>query len=581
MGFPNMSTTPSKEDTVRRFSELAKEFDSLRAGGDELLLLAQNLIALAFRDMHCNATGGGVVPQLGQGAGKELSFELPQSNCLENQLQQARDFAVAFWKAGDVDKASLNLDSSDASASLVCVAHTIASGFDKPIGYFWTVVHSDDVTAADNRLQYVTKYFATAVRAEKACNAIELLSDPTCITRSHFDEAANVLAESCRKALSASAVIVWVADRVRDSLRTVASADGKGTRVRIDMNFDQGIAGKCVTKCFSIIVDDLLDDAELQRIGASVYNPELVKQRGWRSAIFVPLDIGGEAAGVMSAYGIRPRGFSLIDKYILLAFAHRLSASLANFERIRQLTEMERRLEVEAPSIEAGMLAMENVHDSVNALTRAQDCLTTASTDLIPDKHGRLYAEISASRSLVTTAKKGIAALANRAKFQKIILSRVVLKEILEEAVRKVKPSADDQRIHIELSCPSDLVLHLDKEKMHRVIVNLLENSIWFLEHDTKPGESRIEVRANSTDAAVVISVKDNGPGIAPYDLKKVFDYFFTTKGDRGMGFGLAIARRIIAAHGGTLKALSEWGYSTEMVIELPTSLRKEDKHDK
>jgi signal transduction histidine kinase len=74
------------------------------------------------------------------------------------------------------------------------------------------------------------------------------------------------------------------------------------------------------------------------------------------------------------------------------------------------------------------------------------------------------------------------------------------------------------------------------------------------------PKENRLE-----------ITIADTGSGIAPDDLPKIFNPFFTTK-DKGIGLGLALVKKIIAAHYGTIEVISKLSEGTTFVISLPIS---------
>ena len=80
---------------------------------------------------------------------------------------------------------------------------------------------------------------------------------------------------------------------------------------------------------------------------------------------------------------------------------------------------------------------------------------------------------------------------------------------------------------------------------------------------------------ARDSEAAVAISVRDRGQGIAPENLPKLFDSFFTTKG-QGMGLGLSIARTLVEAHGGRIRAESVPGEGSVFRVELPGRQPKE-----
>ena len=91
----------------------------------------------------------------------------------------------------------------------------------------------------------------------------------------------------------------------------------------------------------------------------------------------------------------------------------------------------------------------------------------------------------------------------------------------------------------------------IDAQRMHQVLVNLLNNAV---EASTEGGG--IEVKATTEGPSLVLSFRDEGEGIADESLDRIFEPFFTTR-TRGTGLGLAVARRIVELHGGTLTARS------------------------
>jgi two-component system phosphate regulon sensor histidine kinase PhoR len=109
---------------------------------------------------------------------------------------------------------------------------------------------------------------------------------------------------------------------------------------------------------------------------------------------------------------------------------------------------------------------------------------------------------------------------------------------------------------------------HIDKDRIERVLVNLLHNSIKF----TPPG-GHITVSASREEEGVVISVSDTGVGIDPSDLPRIFERFYKADKARtggGTGLGLAIARHTVEAHGGRIWAESTIGKGTTIHFSLP-----------
>jgi len=112
-----------------------------------------------------------------------------------------------------------------------------------------------------------------------------------------------------------------------------------------------------------------------------------------------------------------------------------------------------------------------------------------------------------------------------------------------------------------------DPTLYLDKDQMALALINLLQNAA-----EVMPGGGTISVSTGWEDHYLVICIKDNGPGIAPEDLPRIFDPFFTAK-SKGSGLGLTTVNRVVNAHRGQIKVWSEQGRGTEFKIHLPTQL--------
>lgn len=124
--------------------------------------------------------------------------------------------------------------------------------------------------------------------------------------------------------------------------------------------------------------------------------------------------------------------------------------------------------------------------------------------------------------------------------------------------------------IDLELSEPLPEIL-VDHEQMKRIFVNLIENSVEAFDGDAEEPRILITTRHDSARDLVVAEVSDNGKGIAPADLQKLFQPYFSTKG-RGTGLGLAIVNRIITEHNGKIKVVANQPKGAKFIIELPVN---------
>lgn len=112
---------------------------------------------------------------------------------------------------------------------------------------------------------------------------------------------------------------------------------------------------------------------------------------------------------------------------------------------------------------------------------------------------------------------------------------------------------------------PADVPeIPLDGEKMRRVFINLLENAL------AAAGErGQVEISVTRLASQVQVRISDNGPGIEPPLLNKIFEPYFTTK-HRGMGLGLAVVKKIIEEHDGKISAANKTGGGAVFTILLP-----------
>ncbi len=146
-----------------------------------------------------------------------------------------------------------------------------------------------------------------------------------------------------------------------------------------------------------------------------------------------------------------------------------------------------------------------------------------------------------------------------------------LLPEVLEEVQVLLRPQLAAKGVAIDGKAAESLELHADKEQIRLLLLNLLLNAV-----EAAPENGRIEVEFSSILATegdgrnwIGIRVLDNGTGISPGDLGRVFDAYFTRK-ENGVGLGLALVRRIAEEHGGSAKASNRPEGGARFEIRLP-----------
>jgi heavy metal sensor kinase len=142
-----------------------------------------------------------------------------------------------------------------------------------------------------------------------------------------------------------------------------------------------------------------------------------------------------------------------------------------------------------------------------------------------------------------------------------------------EEAVERIRNLAQARHTSIQLSTNGPVPLRADPEDLQLVWMNLLENAVRY-----GPEGTSVEVNVARKDGGkALVSFQDHGAGIAPADLPHVFERFYRgdpsrTRATGGFGLGLAIAKALVEAYGGSITAESAPGAGTRMTVELPVA---------
>jgi len=140
-----------------------------------------------------------------------------------------------------------------------------------------------------------------------------------------------------------------------------------------------------------------------------------------------------------------------------------------------------------------------------------------------------------------------------------------------EEAVERIRSLAQSRRTTIHLATNGKVLLRADPEDLQLVWLNLLENAVRY-----SPEGGVVEVAVTRKDGGPArIIFEDHGVGIPPQDLPHVFERFYRgdpsrTRATGGFGLGLAIAKALVEAYGGTITAENAHRQGTRMTVELP-----------
>jgi signal transduction histidine kinase len=213
----------------------------------------------------------------------------------------------------------------------------------------------------------------------------------------------------------------------------------------------------------------------------------------------------------------------------------------------------------------AGRLAAEFAHQIKNPLAVINNAAYSLQRSLRENKNSAAL-QIEIIQEEVARADKVVTQIMGYAQLSEGRVEKLQVIEAVEKAVEQVFPAAVPTGIKLKKKFAGPFPpLLMQRGHLTEVLVNLLQNA-----RDALPGQGQVTVTAGTDrQQAVEISVADDGPGIAPDKLERVFEAYFTTK-EKGTGLGLAIVRHNVELYGGTVRVESVLGNGAKFTVIFP-----------
>lgn len=136
-------------------------------------------------------------------------------------------------------------------------------------------------------------------------------------------------------------------------------------------------------------------------------------------------------------------------------------------------------------------------------------------------------------------------------------------KNLIAQVLNLVQPQLKEKQIVLKTEFKEDFELVADTEQIEMVLINIIKNAVESVENRLNP---QVRIRTYEIDERKIIEIADNGSGIEPEALEKIFIPFYTTK-KTGSGIGLSLSRQIMQMHGGNLKVSSKVGEGSKFLI--------------
>ena len=382
-----------------------------------------------------------------------------------------------------------------------------------------------------------------------------------------FDESREALLDGFR------AAGMWLQTFDTDGQGTIHSADGREVVLTSELiAIAETAARRAWQEQRSVIVapnrdfGPTIDAAQAERILAFLRTIDV------GSLLFTPLGAGPECLGnLVLTRLIDDADWTDVEAATALDIGHDLGRAILNartFEREHQLVEELQELDAYKSQLIATV-----AHELKNPLTSVMGHLemlesspdlsgTTLSSLHVMDRGAKRMVRVI--EDLLLLSKVGDAA-------NPVIAAPVDLRKVVDDVVDLTTVSAQQKRLDVRVSVPEEPVVALgDAFELDRVCANLVSNAVKY----TQPG-GRVTITLEQVDADAVLTVADEGIGIAEADVASLGTEFFRSSNPEavqqpGTGLGLAIVSRIVSRHHGRLEVTSELGVGSTFRVRLP-----------
>jgi len=236
--------------------------------------------------------------------------------------------------------------------------------------------------------------------------------------------------------------------------------------------------------------------------------------------------------------------------------------------QLRERKHLEERLREAEHLSRVGQLASGIAHEirnPLNYISLAIDHLKDEVRGSCPDKQDEVTKIAETIKEEVRKANYMVLNFMNYGRPLKLRRSQVVYAEIIDRALTVLREKLNEQKVTVVVDLPPELpLLSCDQELLRNCLFNFITNGA-----QAMPQGGTITLGASHADGMFRLTFTDQGTGIPPEELEKIFQPYFTTK-EAGIGLGLAITDRIIREHGGRIEVASARGEGTTFTVFLP-----------
>lgn len=402
----------------------------------------------------------------------------------------------------------------------------------------------------DPRLAQLEKLVETSVSLNSTLNLEELLQS---------------IIKTATEVLDCEAASILLHDERRNRLFFAAANNMDASQMaQIPVPIDGSLAGAIFREGKAILINDVKQDAR--------HYPGVGLQMGFDalSLLGVPMRIRDKGVGVLEALNKRGGPFTAADEKLLNVLAAQAAVAIHNARLIQTLQQTYESLS-ETDRLKSNFLALASheLRTPLGIIIGYASFLQQDASAEVSENAERVLAAASQMRSILESMTSLHLLQAKGLTFHPRV---VPIQQVINAAYEEMRSIASEMKHTVVFDLPEQsLLVTADPEKLIPAFVNLFNNAIRFT-----PSGGKINISARQQRGNILVRLTDNGIGIAPDQLAKIFQEFYqvephTTRRYGGLGIGLTIAKGLIESQGGRIWAESEGlGHGATFSVLLP-----------